>query len=256
MRKTLLIFVAFLLSSIINSQENTRVIYKSILAKNGFAPILQELLIQESKSTFKVIKIEKPEKVFIDEITEEVFLHTETPDSIQPFIFSDFEKKEILTRTYISNNGGETYKVFNVIEPFDVQWEIKDEKIKIGAYNCNKAITKFRGRNYTVWYTDEIPISFGPWKFHGLPGLIIKMVDDKYEVNFLLEKIEYPFKESLNVDNSIFEQNTKIDDFFKIRTKAKEESRKVFESKLLAKLPRGAVLELTKKGNNEIEIEY
>ncbi|WP_297063293.1 GLPGLI family protein, partial [uncultured Duncaniella sp.] len=38
-----------------------------------------------------------------------------------------------------------------------------------------------RGRNWTAWYTEEIPITDGPWKFGGLPGLILKVEDDKKE---------------------------------------------------------------------------
>ena len=32
----------------------------------------------------------------------------------------------------------------------------------------------FRGVEWRVWYTDEIPSSAGPWRLRGLPGLIIK----------------------------------------------------------------------------------
>ncbi len=41
------------------------------------------------------------------------------------------------------------------------------------GYQCMAAGTTFRGRQYTVWFTPDIPISAGPWKFSGLPGLIL-----------------------------------------------------------------------------------
>lgn len=41
------------------------------------------------------------------------------------------------------------------------------------GYQCMAAGTTFRGRQYTVWFAPEIPISAGPWKFSGLPGLIL-----------------------------------------------------------------------------------
>lgn len=34
------------------------------------------------------------------------------------------------------------------------------------------ATTQFRGLTYTAWFALDIPINEGPWKFHGLPGLI------------------------------------------------------------------------------------
>jgi GLPGLI family protein len=74
-------------------------------------------------------------------------------------------------------------ELFKVIEPRqDVNWHISEDTLKIGSYNCTKAIGKFRGRTYTVWFTTEIPTNFGPLKLHGLPGLILKLTDDTKEV--------------------------------------------------------------------------
>ncbi|WP_164109909.1 MULTISPECIES: GLPGLI family protein [Sphingobacterium] len=64
------------------------------------------------------------------------------------------------------------------------EWEIFEESQEVGGYNCQKATTKFKGRNYTAWFTTDIPFSAGPWKLHGLPGLILSAKDDKGEVEF------------------------------------------------------------------------
>lgn len=50
-----------------------------------------------------------------------------------------------------------------------------DETVVLYDYTCNKATTKYAGREYTAWYTLDIPISYGPYKFYGLPGLIVKV---------------------------------------------------------------------------------
>lgn len=56
-------------------------------------------------------------------------------------------------------------------------WELFDEEKEICGYLCQKAICHWRGRDYTAWFSQDIPISSGPWKFSGLPGLIMKVED-------------------------------------------------------------------------------
>lgn len=50
-----------------------------------------------------------------------------------------------------------------------------DEPVDFAGYTCNKAGVKFAGREYVAWYTLDLPIPFGPYKFYGLPGLIVKL---------------------------------------------------------------------------------
>jgi GLPGLI family protein len=59
----------------------------------------------------------------------------------------------------------------------NLKWQISSEKEKIGVYNTQKATTEFGGRQWTAWFTPEIPIQDGPYKFSGLPGLIVKIED-------------------------------------------------------------------------------
>lgn len=99
---------------------------------------------------------------------------------------------ENMTKEYV--NTAEKTPVIN--------WVITDETKKIKEYNCHKATTHFRGRNYIVWFTTEIPIVDGPWKFKGLPGLIVDLADDKKQVRIYAEIIEYP--SSTTVPNILF----------------------------------------------------
>jgi hypothetical protein len=60
---------------------------------------------------------------------------------------------------------------------------------------CQKATCIFRGRNYEAWFAQGINVSEGPWKFNGLPGLILKITDSKQDYSFeaiSIEKIDYP----------------------------------------------------------------
>ncbi|WHF52207.1 GLPGLI family protein [Chryseobacterium gotjawalense] len=60
----------------------------------------------------------------------------------------------------------------------EINWEIFNENKLILNMLCQKAVGKFRGRTYTVWFTKEIPVSLGPWKIDGLPGLILEAKDN------------------------------------------------------------------------------
>jgi GLPGLI family protein len=72
-------------------------------------------------------------------------------------------------------------------------WALINETKKVGNFNCLKATCHFRGRDYIAWYTLEIPVSHGPWKFQGLPGLILEVYTPNQEIYFSAKKILFPF---------------------------------------------------------------
>jgi GLPGLI family protein len=62
-------------------------------------------------------------------------------------------------------------------------WNLHEDTATVAGYLCQKAVCSFRGRIIEAWFTPEIPINNGPWKFGGLPGLILKLYDtDKLKV--------------------------------------------------------------------------
>ena len=56
----------------------------------------------------------------------------------------------------------------------DIAWTLTDDTLTVNDYLCQQATATFRGVEWRVWYTEEIPSSAGPWRLRGLPGLIIK----------------------------------------------------------------------------------
>lgn len=64
------------------------------------------------------------------------------------------------------------------------EWEVLPDTMSIVGYPCQKAVCRFKGRTYEAWFTAEIPRSEGPWKLHGLPGLILRAEDSRSEYVF------------------------------------------------------------------------
>jgi GLPGLI family protein len=72
-----------------------------------------------------------------------------------------------------------------------LNWEITPDTATIFNYNCQKAKIRFRGRDYEAWFAPEVPINDGPWKFFGLPGLIVKVNDTAGLVAFECVGLQY-----------------------------------------------------------------
>jgi GLPGLI family protein len=117
--------------------------------------------------------------------------------------FKDFKKNELTVYVRMPKGIG-SCKVSEEI-PFQ-NWELKEDTLNVAGYLCQKAECCFRGRNYTAWFAADIPVNNGPWKFGGLPGLILKVYDnDKYYVYECISvenhKKKYPVHEYNNHKN-------------------------------------------------------
>lgn len=71
-----------------------------------------------------------------------------------------------------------------------LQWEILMETKKIGKTEAQLAKTKAFGRIWYAWFSKDIPINFGPYKFRGLPGFIVEMYDEKKNYQFILQQFK------------------------------------------------------------------
>lgn len=120
---------------------------------------------------------------------KESFYINKNPGTSSFEIFKNYPTKK-MTITEIGGESflGGTFIYEETIPTFN--WEIKNDTSTILSYLCQKAIVTFSGRTYEAWFTQDIPINNGPWKFNGLPGLILKIGDVKQQVVFECVGIE------------------------------------------------------------------
>ncbi len=86
------------------------------------------------------------------------------------------------------------------------KWTIVADSVKtILGYKCRKAVCYYRGRDYEAWYAPDISVSAGPWKFSGLPGLIMSVQDTKGHYTFKISGLE-----KSNEPVEYIEYNTRI----------------------------------------------
>ncbi|WP_449388974.1 GLPGLI family protein [Chryseobacterium lineare] len=107
-------------------------------------------------------------------------------ENLRSIINYSVEKDKKNQKTIFKDRIGRD--VYTYEEDRSLNWKILPETTKIGEYKVQKAETDFGGRKWTAWFTTDLPYQDGPYKFGGLPGLIVKAEDDKGEYSFDLMK--------------------------------------------------------------------
>lgn len=166
--------------------------------------------------------------------TKNYFSNTDKSINVPFFMLKDLIKDEFYTQLI---NSDKTYLIkqeLNLLE-----WKILDEHKNIDKFRCQKAKVKFKGRNYIGWFTEDIPVPYGPAYFHGLPGLILEVYEEDYFVHFIAKNIVLN-----NLDYTV-ENKIKEIDFKNTVTveEYEEEAQKNLDNlqtKINARLPKGS----------------
>ncbi len=150
------------------------------------------------------------------------------------------------SKIYFTSNINHDFFTF---ENTYLNWDTHHKETKtILGYTCNKATVKFGKRVYTAWYTKEIPISEGPYRFKGLTGLILEVGDaNKYHF-FTAIGIEKKEVEIVPIQKGI---PVTREQYIKKREEFK--SNPYPQSKTLTKERRDQMIEAFQKDNNSIE---
>jgi GLPGLI family protein len=179
-------------------------------------------------------------------------------------IIVDLEKAELYhkVRNILKSTTQKQDSIVFLFEKIDKnKWTLFNETKQIGKYSCQKATTQFRGRDYTVWFTPDIPVRFGPWKLNGLPGLILEASDTLNEVYFFANSIELQTN-SENLLNFVIPDHLLVnhEDFINSIIKENEEFKRHLaevELRIKARAPQGATVSTsTEIKMVGIELEY
>ncbi|MFN7117071.1 MAG: GLPGLI family protein [Saprospiraceae bacterium] len=137
-----------------------------------------------------------------------LFLEKVTPKPVR----SDFKIiKNFETGNFISIRMHSMVPMQYLEEPMALAWEMTNESDTIQGLPCMKATTKYGGRNYNAWFTLAVPINDGPYVFQGLPGLILKVTDDKGWYNFTVKDIITTKTNKVILQDWIYENSQRID---------------------------------------------
>lgn len=192
--KNLLLGLLTIFSFVLNAQESAnRFFYELTYAPNKDS-------LQKKVKTMTILDITKDRSIYKDYlmVSQDSILKIEVEAMQKSGTYKDLSKS--IKTPKFAHKVFKTYPGMEVIyseqilqdqvsfkENLALDWKIDGEKKKIGEYNTQKATLDFGGRKWTAWFSSELPFQDGPYKFHGLPGLIVQISDDQDNYSWILE---------------------------------------------------------------------
>ena len=151
----------------LNKQEITKELMNLDIVKEGSTFYSRDVFVSDSiMNAYFENQIKTTGSMNVDSK-----IMSQRKGSVRYKILKKYPEFNIFTTT---NIGIDSYKV---ADDRKLVWSILSDKQKIGEFNAQKATTEFAGRQWVAWFSTELPFQDGPYKFHGLPGLIIKLED-------------------------------------------------------------------------------
>lgn len=212
------------------------------------------------------------EKIAYYEIGKSEIIHKKSYDidaviiqhdrSITSFVYTDFTNNK-------QYNTFERLNIYRTVETLPVMnWILTDETKEIEGILLHKANVSFRGRNYEAWCNLNIPISTGPWKFNGAPGLIyeIKSLEDDYSYYWSLKEFK-EVTEDKKLKETLLLLARKLDkDYTDLKINVKKIDEEILSKQFVSdtRLPEGLFIEyeeneqvdLKEMRKKDIEIKY
>lgn len=165
-------------------------------------------------------------------------------DNIREMYFTAYEEVKYIPQLYLIED--------KVTKP---NWKIDDKNTKkIAGYTCTKATAYFRGSNITAYFAKDLPYSTGPYKFFGLPGLILDVrVDGQDFKIWNAEEVTVDDKAVIDYKpNPKGKKEIKMEDFVKMN----DEAQKKEDQEVLKNLPAGTKMETNYRAGVEKKYEW
>lgn len=143
--------------------------------------------------------------------SESLFISTDSNSSFNAVIYKNFLKNNFYKyEKIIDGNYSISYKLNNQ------NWKFISESKKILGFDCQKATAYFGGRNWEAWYSTEVPFQDGPYKFSGLPGLIMEIYSLDGDYSFLMDGIENKVHQDILPPKAIPFKNEEVERKYKL----------------------------------------
>lgn len=244
-----LVYVLLLFTSVSYSQNKAGLYAKYTLYANTESPrVLTGILEGNNQNeTYYATFFNSEKNKLITRNGNEIVVNKGSKPQI---VYTNFSTSTVITAKMLRDNA---YKIHE--DAFNFSWEILNDSTKyINKHLCKKAIARFRGRAFTAWFTEDIAKPFGPYKFSGLPGLILEVYDSEKRFHWLISELKTPYN-SNNIKTIFYDNDIAYD---KISLRDFIQEKEQFDYKhVKSKLPRGIEVSTTYTNKrNGIELIY
>lgn len=233
--------------------------------QNKIVKELMVLTISNNKSEFYSVNQFKNDSIIEVSISKGFPAPPQSVTNKNIRILKEIPSNKINFLTSISSTS------YNVSQILNLNWKIENEKKEILNYSVQKAVTNYGGRKWIAWFSSDIPIQDGPYKFYNLPGLILKIEDSNQNHIFEIKAIQktsknfiYPQNKNISETNISYLQYEKI--YKKYRKEpiadiidrvndATDSNGNIIPKSQIIREVEASVLKIIKKDNNLIEID-
>ncbi len=162
-------------------------------------------------STLAIFRENYPEPDFKSQKEIQKYVNLVMEKVSRKSVRSDYKiVKNFKTGSIVSVGTYPSLPIEYMEEPMALAWSLTGETDTILGLPCMQAVTNYGGRRYYAWFTLEVPINDGPYTFQGLPGLILKVMDDKGWYIFTANNI-ITEKTNVTIGDWINDKSQKID---------------------------------------------
>ena len=175
----LLLFATNSMADISSTSDNQYECIYEFKINNGNPPEVYSTILtfNENSSFFSDYSIYLIDSLLQVQHSEEEYENVKNLMRKKEYFFDQTITLNLADREYLVCGSITPDNYYYIEEASKISWNLTDESDSICGYLCEKAIGEYGGRSWSVWYTSQIPVMYGPWKLCGVPGLVLKAED-------------------------------------------------------------------------------